>query len=51
MKFSTWSHSVSPDTSCWQESGEKKVYFLMVLRVFLDAGVGDVNHIGKISHW
>ena len=50
MKFSTWSHSVSPDTSCWQESGEK-VYFLMVLRVFVDAGVGDVYHIGKIWHW
>ena len=47
MKFNTWGDTVSPDTSCWRESGKKKVYFLMVLRVFLEEGVEDVYHIGK----
>ena len=46
MKFRTWSDSVDPDTSCWRESGEDKVYFLMVLRIFLEVGVGQVNRIG-----
>ena len=49
MKFRTWSDSVDPDTSCWRESGEDKVYFLMVLRIFLEVGVGEVNRIGTCS--
>ena len=47
MKFNLRTDSVSPDVTCWQESGVGRVNFIMVLRIFVETGDGHVNYIGQ----
>ena len=49
MKFKSWSNSVHADKCSWQESGKHEVYFLNIMRIFVELGRGGViTKVGKL---
>ena len=47
MKFHEWGVGVDPDESCWVESVKFNVSFLVVIRVFFEAGASAFEEIGE----
>ena len=50
MKFHEWGVGVDPDESCWVESVKFNVSFLVVIRVFFEAGESAYEEIGMCWH-
>ena len=47
IKLSGSQKDMGVNTCVWQEAGRYKVYFLNIIRIFLEVGTGHVNRIGK----
>ena len=47
IKFSQWKGTENVDACVWRESGKYNVYFLNIVRIFLEIGDGHTNRIGE----
>ena len=47
IKFNQWKGIENIDACVWRESGKYNVYFLNIVRIFLEIGDGYTNKIGE----
>ncbi len=48
MMFDDWNEDVTPDRTYWAESGKYSNCFLMVIRIFYEAGPPAMEEIGRV---